>query len=370
MSLTILVPLDGSPLAERALPYALSLARRSDSRISLVRATEAHTPSGADTLADRAGARLRAEAELTLVAARVRANEIPVDTCVYDAAAPDAILHAAEAEQAGLVVMSTHGRSGVGRWIYGSVAEAVLRHARVPVLLVPSTCERAWAANTPLRVLVPLDGSELAETAVEHASALVAPGAATLILLQVVEPILAFTADGLSATSPFDAEEALAGARTYLETLAERAAALGWTTEVDAVLGYAAGAIAAAARDHQVDVVAMATHGRGGIARVVLGSVATGVLQRSHTPVLVVPPGAVSRVATAPVSAAAAEPSITLTLSPREVRWVQRGLEALVRSAEREVGGRYDESESAMAIEALAHRVRRAAAPPKSLLLV
>ena len=69
--------------------------------------------------------------------------------------------------QAGLVVMTTHGRSGLGRWLYGSVADQVLRRTDVPVLLVPAAGDRAWAAGTLRQILVPLDGSALAEEETE-----------------------------------------------------------------------------------------------------------------------------------------------------------------------------------------------------------
>jgi nucleotide-binding universal stress UspA family protein len=372
MSLTILVPLDGSPLAERALPYALDLARGGRGRVALIRATWAYTAPGDDAVAAQRQARLTAEADLSGVAVRVQAEGIPVDTRVYDAEAADAILRAAEAEHARVIVMSTHGRSGVGRWIYGSVADAVLRRSPVPVLLVPSTCERPWAVNTtPLRVLVPLDGSELAEAAVGPAGELMGPGGATLLLLQAVEPVLPIAADGMSYAHPFDEEAELAAARTYLEGVAAQARAKGWTTEVEAVIGYPASSIAAVAREQAVDVVAMATHGRGGMARLVLGSVATGVLQRAHVPVLVVPPAAVQPAAAARTpTSQAEEPLVTLTLTARELEWVQRGLDELLHSAMREVGGRVDEAEGTAAIAALARRVSQTPSRPKSMLVV
>jgi nucleotide-binding universal stress UspA family protein len=90
--------------------------------------------------------------------------------------------------------MSTHGRGGVGRWIYGSVADHLLRHAQVPVLLTSAAAQRVWAEGSPLRVLVPLDGSALAEEVLARLGALPAALRGELILARVVEmPSTAYT---------------------------------------------------------------------------------------------------------------------------------------------------------------------------------
>ena len=132
MLTTVLVPLDGSALAEYALPYAARLARAAGGRLVLVRA------------APDAPARQRAEAELAAVAERLFTEGVPVEAHVRRGAAGDVILEGARAWAAGLIVTATHGRSGVGRWLHGSVADHVLRHAPVPVLLVSRACERRW----------------------------------------------------------------------------------------------------------------------------------------------------------------------------------------------------------------------------------
>jgi nucleotide-binding universal stress UspA family protein len=299
-------------------------------------------------------------------AARVRAEGITVDTRVYADEAAEAITWAAAAEQAALIVMSTHGRSGVGRWIYGSVADQVLRRAAVPVLLVPPRSEHAWSDARPgLRVLVPLDGSPLAEEALGALANPLAAVAPTLVLLQVVQPLLPVVADGIVYTSPFDEEVEVGSARDYLEAVATRLRADGRTVELHALLGYPTTAIAAAVREYRIDLIAMATHGREGVARLVLGSVTAGVMQQSPVPLLLVRPAVGSKPVAVPAAAARPAPdTVTITLTPRELAWVERGLAELLRGAERESGARVDETPAAEAIAALAQRLSVQTAGP------
>lgn len=133
---TILVPLDGSPLAELALTHAVDLAREKRARLVLLRAAEARTLVGDPTDAQVGAVR---EAEDYLVATRDRLSRegvTDVDVSVWYGPPAQAIVEAARYRQAGLIVMSSHGRSGVGRLVLGSVAETVLRATSVPILLI------------------------------------------------------------------------------------------------------------------------------------------------------------------------------------------------------------------------------------------
>jgi nucleotide-binding universal stress UspA family protein len=193
---TILVPQDGSVLAEQAIPYAVRLARSTGATIVLVRATAASPLPGADAGVTERAAIARAEAELGAIADRLRDDGLTVNTHVFYDAADTAILTAARQEDADLIVMSTHGRSGLNRWVYGSVADAVMRAAPVPVLLVPATCTTTWAAERPLRLLVPLDGSAIAEAALGPVGELATALGAELLLTQVVELPVPMLTDG------------------------------------------------------------------------------------------------------------------------------------------------------------------------------
>lgn len=132
----ILVPLDGSPLAETALPEALDLARQGGGTLILLRAVEAHTIVG--NLMDAQVEVVReAEEYLEGVAARLRGQGMAkVETSVWYGSASLSIVDAARLRRADLIVMFSHGRSGIGRLVLGSVAESVLRASSMPILLL------------------------------------------------------------------------------------------------------------------------------------------------------------------------------------------------------------------------------------------
>lgn len=135
---TVLVPLDGSDLAETALEHAADMARNGASLV-LVRAAEAHTMPGGDPT--EAQVKVVREAEEYLAAVRARLTRTGVDrveVSVWYGPPADSIVDAARFRKADLIVMSTHGRSGLGRLIVGSVAETVLRSTTTPILLVRS----------------------------------------------------------------------------------------------------------------------------------------------------------------------------------------------------------------------------------------
>jgi nucleotide-binding universal stress UspA family protein len=156
----VLVPLDGSTLAEGALPRAAELAVEAGAGMLLVRATQAHPFPGADPIDAQVKVVREAEAYLAAIAARVRAlgvTEVRCSTCYGPPAA--AIVDAADFNHADLIVMTTHGRSGLGRLVMGSVAESVLRGTSVPILLlrdgtapVEAPAGSAAVAGSPCRV--------------------------------------------------------------------------------------------------------------------------------------------------------------------------------------------------------------------------
>jgi nucleotide-binding universal stress UspA family protein len=178
--------------------------------------------------------------------------------------------------------------------VYGSVADEILRHAEVPVLLIPPTIDHVWPADRPMTILVPLDGSALAEEALASVGLLAERPGARLHLLRVVEPpSYTFYGEGY-AYVPLDEAAELQGARDYLNEVAGRLVASGTSVEVEVTIGLPSAVIPRVAQEQQADVIAMATHGRGGLARLVLGSVATGTLQRAHVPLLLTRPTALA----------------------------------------------------------------------------
>ena len=163
------------------------------------------------------------------------------------------------------------------------------------MLLVPSIVEHAWPADGPLSLLVPLDGSELAAEALQSAGLLTELFGARLTLLRAIQPATYPLYGEGYAYVPFDEEAELAEARRYLEDQATRLGESGGRVDTEVAVGEPARVIGEIARDKDVDVVVMATHGHGGLSRLILGSVATATLRHTTAPLLLVRPTAVSR---------------------------------------------------------------------------
>lgn len=279
---TILVPLDGSPLAERALPFARRLAHASGARLNLIRV--------ADHFEERLAGDEEAQTYLDVLFAGLAEAGLTGETQVLASRhhPANAIVDRSHGH-ADLVVMATHGRSGLGRAIYGSVAEDVLRQAEVPVLMVPPTGQPLWPTEGTLRILVPLDGSTFAEEILTPAVSLAKALGAELRLLRIVEPVYPLNPE-LTAYSTTRAEAELAEAQAYLESVSSKLVPAGVAMTARAVMGVPAPTLMAVAAEESVSVIAMATHGRTGLARIVIGSVATSVLRQTKVPMLLARP--------------------------------------------------------------------------------
>lgn len=295
---SILVPLDGSALAAQALPFAKRLAHAAQARLIVVRAylpEDDALPLRVEhpelSASERAGVdREAATPEFRCAVDELRGDGLDVDAHFVEGAAATVIFDTAKATWANLIVMSTHGRGGPGRALSGSVADQVLRRVPVPVLLVPTGCTQVWADEPSRSVLVPLDGSSLAAEALRPARDLVATLGGELLLLTVVEPVAAHPFRYVGSVSDLDATQ-VTQAAAYLAQVSvelQRSAASPIATRI--VHGDAAEQICAVARAARVGAIAMASHGRGGLARLLLGSVATGTIQHSTVPVLVYRP--------------------------------------------------------------------------------
>lgn len=321
----ILVPLDGSSRAEQALPIAGRIARWSGASVALVRGITVPATFGVmyegQALKWRSSLDEREEAQAYLGAVAQSAYLAPaqVETHVAFGSAADVIVNTAVKHGADLVVMMSHGRTGLVRWVMGSVADHVAHHSPVPVLIVrdgagSSMLERADERQS-LHVLVPLDGSPLAETALGSAGALAValakPGSAHVHLMLVVAPYRAmrtYMPDALL----------LDGAVAYLEKVAQRLPSevddetLTVTWSVVAQGDIAHGIVAAAemkdAHESSVageshlrcDLIAMATHGQSAVARWALGSVTERVLHGTTLPLLIVRPHEIAAAANRP----------------------------------------------------------------------
>lgn len=282
MITTVLVPVDGSPLAERALPYASAIARALEARVLVLNVTCS------------VARMMEHEVDLREIVESLRAEGLAAEALVREKACDDdvgrAIGAAARESQADLLVMSTHGRSGLDRFAYGSVAERVLRHATVPVLLVPALSSRCWPNDRLRRILVCLDGSELAEAALGPAGDLAARCRTKLVLARVVEPPLAYL--GSRAVDLFGYEVIAEQSRTsqYLDAMADALRKSGHAVTTRSSVGAAAEGIMTVATHEDVDLIAMATHGRGGMTRLLMGSVTAKIVERATRPVMIVRP--------------------------------------------------------------------------------
>jgi nucleotide-binding universal stress UspA family protein len=196
-----------------------------------------------------------------------------------------------------LVVMATHGRGALSRAWLGSVADAFMRHARVPVLFVRPSEGEAPApdeADDFETLLVPLDGSDLSESALEHATEFGVLFGSAYHLTRVVAFPLEIASPYLPHTVQMNADilaDAKENAAAYLEEHAERMRRRGLRVTVSvAVDPQAAHGVLAEAEAVGCDLIAMATHGRSGVSRVVLGSAADKILRGTHVPLLLFRP--------------------------------------------------------------------------------
>ncbi len=309
----VLIGLDGSTLAESTLPLAEALARAGPADLLLVRACSngstleevargdtsylRYSPAPTDALtAEAARAAVREATEyLDGVARQLRARGLQVEAIVSAGEPADVVVSQAKLRGADLILLTTHGRSGLNRLVYGSVAEAVLGRAEVPVLLTRGV-ETAIPAtpDEPLRLIVPLDGSSISEGALPLASRLAQGWAAELVLVRVlaVAPLLPPREPAGAAPTPVEVvpDDDERNAQLYLDDFAHRLRADGLAVTTAVRFGAAADGILAAAREHAGSLIVMATHGRGGLARALLGSVALDVLRGGDVPVLLIRP--------------------------------------------------------------------------------
>jgi nucleotide-binding universal stress UspA family protein len=292
----ILVPLDGSQLAERALGPALRLAQEDGIEVILMRVplrTTMFIPAEGGyglVFPEQADAEARDEALAYLKdvqAARVGRNfGLRVRLAEGDVAG--ALVDVAREEQADLIVMSSHGYSGLTRWVLGSVAEKVLDGAPCPVLVIrsPQPFQRA---------LITLDGSPLAEQALEPTLAVAHGLGATLTLLRVLPDLDLRRLQGLDeyerGLSSRMVEEIHETAKAYLVQLAQKHGRPDWPILAEVRTGLAADAILQYAEQHEIDLIGMATHGRTGLRRWLYGSVTAKVLRGAACSLLVVRPG-------------------------------------------------------------------------------
>jgi nucleotide-binding universal stress UspA family protein len=294
----LLVPLDGSGLAETTLPYVRALAHVPGPpvRVTLLHLIERGAPSsvhGARHLTTIA----EAEAYLSEIAATLQRDGIAVDTHVDTNEGNDTagriVDHAAEMG-IDLVVLCAHGRSGLGRWLFGSIAQKVLAVGIAPVFMVLPTASGKPRTPGLREILLPLDGTPDGEVALPLAETLARATGGTMHLVLVVPTVgsLSGAMSSVARFSPRVTSELLDSAGddavAYLQALADRLSAVGVAVETSIVREDPAMAIVDAAKRMRADLVVMASHGRGGMVGAWAGSVSNKVLARTPGPFLLI----------------------------------------------------------------------------------
>lgn len=290
----IMVPLDGSRFSEWALNYAVSLSRRTGASLDL---TSVHEPIPSFAYDEWETAALDWTTEyLDRVQQRLAGElEAEVTTWVGNGPVLDSLLDRALDTQADLIVAATHGRGAISRAWLGSVADGLLRHGRTPLLLVrPQSGEEAPPDPLMGRAVVPLDGSKFSEKALEPARQLARLYHGHVNLVRVIAYPVEIASPYLPHTVQMNQEvvhEARDAAEAYLERIVQRLIDDGVDAHSDVIVDSQAGAAICEELDEtHADVIVMASHGRSGLKRALLGSTADKVIRSSHNPVLVIRP--------------------------------------------------------------------------------
>lgn len=335
----VLVALDGSQEAEKALPVAARLVRGSGGSLTLVRVVRAPVEFEVGavlpaTWAPASQPEERKEATAYLAALRLEPilADLPTTAAVYAGPPASMILAAAASHKADLIVLTSHGRTGMARWMLGSVAAAVARESSISTLVLRGQRETDLqeARKEPLAALIPLDGSRLAEAALRPAlqllGALAGSSPVALHLLSIVQPLplteAAPLAGGVSGEGQIVLTEVdktmLGEAEEYLCSIAEqtqrdagqllpgRAVSITWSAVWNPDVAHTIVSIGESGRElagtaqqasglAPSNLIAMATHGHGGLQRWAMGSVTDRVLHATHLPMLVVRPQGTSR---------------------------------------------------------------------------
>ncbi|MDY7076167.1 MAG: universal stress protein [Chloroflexota bacterium] len=307
----VIVLLDGSALAEEVLPHVAEVVRDRGSHVYLLSvaplprgvaptAVDVRLPSA--NVQERPGIEQELVDYLRTVAERLAPVAADVQINVRFGRPADEILAFVNDVNADLIAMSTHGRSGIGRWVFGSVANRVLRGATCPVLLVRAG--QTQPRTSYQRILVPLDGSELAEQVVPYVRALVQPPqngesreVTRVFLVSVMTTGLADRTVALLTSYPPGLQlattalhHAEAQLQVYLRSVAAALREQGAIVHIAVRKGQPADEILAYAAQVEADLICMTTHGFSGVSRWVYGNVAGRVLQGANSPVLLVRP--------------------------------------------------------------------------------
>jgi len=300
----LLIPLDGSELAEVALPYSEELAGKLDSKVILI---NVRAP-GEDP--DNPEHRLYLSKMAATIEQNIRKSDdipprlkIKVESAIIGSSgllthAAEEIVDYAEKENISLIVMATHGRTGIKRWALGSTADKVIRAAKCPVLLIRANANVSKNVHLD-KILVPLDGSKQSEAVLPYIENLAPKLKPNISLLSIVERPYHYSTyaagpgfEGILRT-PYTEEETKplkVVVEKYLESVSEKLMASGIKTSHEVKIGSAGEEIIKTEGKIHPDIVAMSTHGESGFSRWEYGSIADKVMRAGNTPLLLVRP--------------------------------------------------------------------------------
>ncbi|NOK59944.1 MAG: universal stress protein [Chloroflexi bacterium AL-W] len=295
---SILVPLDTSPFSEHALVLARGMAQQTGAKLTLVHVHKVIEPIfiGTAPIYDEINDGEHRAKELAyldqmqqklisddpLIMTTELLDELPVAEALYNYTMSTDI---------DLIMMTTHGRGALSRFWLGSVADSLVRRVTVPVLLVrPHETEPDFTHEPRIKhVLIPLDGSGLSEQIIAQAINIGRMNHARYTLLHTIEPVITSYATAPHAAT-FGVEwldQTQSQAKEYIEQTAQRLRNESFSVKTEVLVGPPAATILDYADTNDVDMIALATHGRSGMARLLLGSVADKVVRGATVPVLV-----------------------------------------------------------------------------------
>jgi nucleotide-binding universal stress UspA family protein len=289
----ILVPLDGSHLAESVLPTVEAVASASGGSVVLLHVHERGAPTAVHGDRHLHGIE-EGNSYLEQIAERLRERGLTVERHYHDVPEGDVVRSiAAHGEEVGadLIILCTHGSGRVRQMLFGSIAQQVLNRGSTPVLLVRPSSDGSSPAFAPERILVPLDGTAAGENALAPAEAMAGLMGSALHLVMVVgtqdsmrgdHPAAALLPSATRAVLEMEQRDATA----YLHTLAARMPSGMTTVSTEVRRGSTASALAEEAAEPGVGLVVVATHGRAGVQAIWAGSVIAQLLTRTHAPVL------------------------------------------------------------------------------------
>jgi nucleotide-binding universal stress UspA family protein len=286
----ILIPLDGSSAAEIVLPYAEEIAAKLSSEITVVTISESST-TDIDHLYRSYLEQLSGQVRRELKEYGAKEG-LAVNSEVLLGIPSDEIARCAAESDVSLIAMASTGSSGQGPLLLGSITPKIIRVTDRPLLLirVPASHEVIQQKKLVKKILVPLDGSRVGEAAILHTEALARVLGAELVLIQVIEPVVAWAGfeGSMSYAAPQDEESMKSAAIAYLSSVAKPLKESGLSTSIAIGFGSSADQIIDYATANAIDLIAMSSHGRSGIGRWLFGSVTSKLLRAADTPLLVI----------------------------------------------------------------------------------